>query len=189
MISKKDLLKEMKISYGQLYRWKREGLIPDDWFIKQSVSTGQETYFKKDLIIPRIKTILELKDNYQLEDLKVFLSPDLKNKEFTLRNLILVDQIDPLVLKTFAKNNDKFSIYEAVIIYIFSTNKEILDYSLYCDYDYSTIKSIKTKLFIIKEEDVNKILICEGNVIFDKKIEILKEYDFEEVASIIAKQI
>ena len=60
MISKKDLLKEMNISYGQLYRWKREGLIPDEWFIKQSVSTGQETFFKRDLIIPRIKQILEL---------------------------------------------------------------------------------------------------------------------------------
>ena len=46
MISKKDLLKEMNISYGQLYRWKREGLIPDEWFNKQSVSTGQETFFE-----------------------------------------------------------------------------------------------------------------------------------------------
>ncbi len=62
MISKKDLLKEMNISYGQLYRWKREGLIPDDWFIKQSVATGQETFFKKELILPRIQSILELKD-------------------------------------------------------------------------------------------------------------------------------
>ena len=62
MISKKDLLNEMNISYGQLYRWKREALIPDEWFIKQSVSTGQETYFRKDLIIPRIKKILELKN-------------------------------------------------------------------------------------------------------------------------------
>ena len=66
MISKKDLLKEMNISYGQLYRWKREGLIPDEWFIKQSVSTGQETFFKRELIIPRIKAILDLKDQYQL---------------------------------------------------------------------------------------------------------------------------
>ena len=66
MISKKDLLKKMDISYGQLYRWKREGLIPDEWFIKQSVSTGQETYFKETLIIPRIEKILELKDLYQL---------------------------------------------------------------------------------------------------------------------------
>ena len=64
MISKKDLLKEMNISYGQLYRWKREGLIPDEWFNKQSVSTGQETFFERKLIIPRINKILELKDKY-----------------------------------------------------------------------------------------------------------------------------
>ena len=43
MISKKDLLIQTNISYGQLYRWKREGLIPEEWFIKKSVSTGQET--------------------------------------------------------------------------------------------------------------------------------------------------
>ena len=60
MISKKDLLKEMNISYGQLYRWKREGLIPGEWFNKQSVSTGQETFFERNLIIPRIKKIIEL---------------------------------------------------------------------------------------------------------------------------------
>ena len=35
LISKKDLLAETGISYGQLYRWKREQLIPEEWFIKQ----------------------------------------------------------------------------------------------------------------------------------------------------------
>ncbi|NFS84128.1 DUF4004 family protein, partial [Clostridium botulinum] len=39
LISKKELLEEMKISYGQLYRWKRKKLIPEEWFIKKSVST------------------------------------------------------------------------------------------------------------------------------------------------------
>ena len=102
MISKKDLLNEMRISYGQLYRWKREGLIPDEWFIKQSVSTGQETYFKRDLIIPRIKKILELKDDYQLDELKAFLSPDLNERQFSLRELILIEDIDPFILKHFS---------------------------------------------------------------------------------------
>ena len=32
LISKKDLLQETGISYGQLYRWIRERLIPDAWF-------------------------------------------------------------------------------------------------------------------------------------------------------------
>ena len=36
LISKKDLLAVMGISYGQLYRWKRQRLIPEEWFIKQS---------------------------------------------------------------------------------------------------------------------------------------------------------
>ena len=74
MISKKDLLKEMNISYGQLYRWKREELIPESWFIKLSVSSGQETYFEKKLIIPRIQKILALKDKYSLEELRNILN-------------------------------------------------------------------------------------------------------------------
>ena len=41
LISKKDLLNDTGISYGQLYRWKREGLIPEEWFIKQPSFTGQ----------------------------------------------------------------------------------------------------------------------------------------------------
>ena len=74
MISKKDLLKKMNISYGQLYRWKREELIPENWFMKLSVSSGQETFFEEELIIPRIKKILELKDKYSLEELKDILN-------------------------------------------------------------------------------------------------------------------
>lgn len=69
IISKKDLLEKMQISYGQLYRWKRKKLIPEDWFIKKSVSTGQETFFPKDKIIIRINKILELKDDISLDDL------------------------------------------------------------------------------------------------------------------------
>ena len=43
LISKKDLLARTGISYGQLYRWKRQNLIPEEWFIKKSTFTGQET--------------------------------------------------------------------------------------------------------------------------------------------------
>ena len=68
-ISKKDLLKETGISYGQLYRWKREGLIPEEWFVKRSAYTGQETFFPRDKILPRIQAILELKEQYSLEEM------------------------------------------------------------------------------------------------------------------------
>ena len=58
-ISKKELLDMFGISYGALYRWKRMGLIPEDWFIRRSAPTGQETFFRREQIIPRIEQILE----------------------------------------------------------------------------------------------------------------------------------
>lgn len=45
LISKKELLEMTGISYGQLYRWKRKQLLPEDWFIRRSAFTGQETFF------------------------------------------------------------------------------------------------------------------------------------------------
>ena len=59
LISKKELLNMYSISYGALYRWKRMGLIPEDWFIRRSTSTGQETFFRREQIIPRMELILE----------------------------------------------------------------------------------------------------------------------------------
>ena len=58
-ISKKELLAKTGISYGQLYRWKREKLIPDAWFIKRAAFTGQETFFPRERVLERISFILE----------------------------------------------------------------------------------------------------------------------------------
>ncbi len=69
LITKKDLLLKYGISYGALYRWKRMGLIPEDWFIKRAVATGQETYFDRAAITERIETILSLKDTMSLEEI------------------------------------------------------------------------------------------------------------------------
>ena len=79
-ISKKDLLKTTGISYGQLYRWKREGLIPEEWFVKRSSPTGQETYFPQEKILKRIHAIQQLKDSYSLEELARILTPEVSNR-------------------------------------------------------------------------------------------------------------
>ena len=68
LISKKDLLAKYGISYGALYRWKRMGLIPEDWFLKKAAVTGQETFFSKGLICERVELILGKKD-VSLEEL------------------------------------------------------------------------------------------------------------------------
>lgn len=96
LISKKELLRETGISYGQLYRWKRERLIPEDWFIKQSSFTGQETFFPRERILARIRSIQQLKERYSLEELARLLSPELAERYFTPLDLRLIEEIpDP----------------------------------------------------------------------------------------------
>lgn len=80
LISKKEILDTYDISYGALYRWKRKGLIPEDWFIKKSTFTGQETFFPRELICERISLIKAQKDDASLDDLaKRFSSESKKN--------------------------------------------------------------------------------------------------------------
>ncbi|MBP1575014.1 MAG: DUF4004 family protein [Oscillospiraceae bacterium] len=79
LISKKQLLEKYEISYGALYRWKRKGLIPEDWFIKKSTTTGQETFFPKDLITERIELILEKKEDVLLDELAEKISGEEEN--------------------------------------------------------------------------------------------------------------
>jgi DNA-binding transcriptional MerR regulator len=93
LISKKELLEQTGISYGQLYRWKRKQLIPEEWFIRRATFTGQETYFPRALILPRIERIRQMKDDLSLEELAGRLSPFhsdilLGRKELILRNIV-----------------------------------------------------------------------------------------------------
>ena len=57
------------MSYGALYRWKRKGLIPEDWFIRRATTTGQETFFPEGLITERVELILSGKNDWELDEL------------------------------------------------------------------------------------------------------------------------
>ena len=78
LISKKELLGLYEISYGALYRWKRKGLIPEEWFIKKSTVTGQETFFPRQLICERMELIKKQKDDVSLEELSKLFSKESK---------------------------------------------------------------------------------------------------------------
>lgn len=80
LISKKDVLEKMGISYGQLYRWKRKGLIPEVWFIRRSTFTGQETFFPEDKIVERIERIKNMKGEHALDDLADVISEHVNAK-------------------------------------------------------------------------------------------------------------
>ncbi len=84
LISKKELLARYNISYGALYRWKRKGLIPEEWFIKKSTVTGQETFFPEKLVCERVELIQEKKEDVLLDELAAKLSGEEQKNEFVV---------------------------------------------------------------------------------------------------------
>ena len=107
LISKKELLELTKISYGQLYRWKRKNLIPEEWFIRKSTYTGQETFFPKERIMDRIEKIKDMKGDVSLDDLANMLSPNLSELMMKSENLIKLDIISKNTLDFYIKERGK----------------------------------------------------------------------------------
>jgi len=102
LISKKELLEITGISYGALYRWKRKNLIPEEWFIKKSTFTGQETFFPRDKILDRIAKIQSMKEGFSLDDLAGIFSPNLEatylsKDEMVERSIVNKSTMDFLV--------------------------------------------------------------------------------------------
>ena len=189
MISKKELLQEMGISYGQLYRWKREGLIPDAWFVKQAVPTGQETFFKRDQIISRITKIIELKDIYPLDKLIKFLNPDINERSFSLKEAVQIAEINPLILKMYAGKQQELTIYDLIVVYLFSKFQDMLNYQDYQDVDFSSLNSIQNTFYLIKTTTSYFLLIAQSGAIVDPKLKIAEKLSFEEISALIAQNL
>ena len=123
LISKKELLERYNISYGALYRWKRKGLIPDEWFIKKSTVTGQETFFPEKLVCERVELILVKKEDVLLDELAKELSGEESKNEFIVLSTEFGEKsfrvCDVKGITVVDKNGNKTDI--------FSTVKEILE--------------------------------------------------------------
>ena len=103
LISKKDLLADTGISYGQLYRWKRKGLIPEEWFVRRSTFTGQETFFPRDKMLARVERILTMKDeDLSLDDIADQVSPDLTHISLSRDEVAAKSLVSPAALEVFS---------------------------------------------------------------------------------------
>lgn len=195
LISKKDLLKETGISYGQLYRWKRERLIPEEWFIKQPAFTGQETFFPKTKILNRIKAIQELKDKYSLEEIAKILSPEVAERNFTTDDLIVIEEIDNHLIPAFVEGfgKDSFSYIEVLIMVALSALRKEVEIELgqmislvegikgYCE----KIKSTGY-IFVLFDRlsDYYATLYGEqAEVFFDGRFKIIKEVRLDDLSN------
>jgi DNA-binding transcriptional MerR regulator len=67
------------------------GLIPEDWFLRKSTSTGQETFFRRAQICPRVELILAREQGISLEELAEQLSHKEESPQKP-RTLILEDR-------------------------------------------------------------------------------------------------
>lgn len=127
LISKKDLLEKTEITYGQLYRWKRKKLIPEEWFIRKSTFTGQETFFPKHKIIERINRIKELKDQLSLDELANAFSPQTKNMElskmeFLEQNIVTRNAVS--IYEEVIGPIEKVTFQSALYIYLLNQSLE-----------------------------------------------------------------
>ncbi len=101
LISKKELLDTTGISYGQLYRWKRKGLIPEDWFIRKATFTGQETFFPRSQVLARIEKIKNMKEDISLDDLADVFSPAPEEVSLTAQEAVQRGIASAEVLRLF----------------------------------------------------------------------------------------
>lgn len=190
LISKKELLEELQISYGQLYRWKRKKLIPEDWFIKKSVSTGQETFFPKQKIITRINKILELKDDISLDDLANQFSYNVKNIKLQ-RSYLIKNKIVPLNIRERFEaiiniDNEIYDesrlftlfIYEKLIGIGFLSLEEINEITIAIFKNYSILNDEK-KVVVIKR----KLGVCYYYILSSEQ-EVLIDENSIEIAKI-----
>jgi hypothetical protein len=121
LISKKDLLDLTGISYGQLYRWKRKNLIPEDWFIRKSTFTGQETFFPKEKILERIDKIQTMKEDLSLDELADMFSPTTGDYQLSIDELLKRNIVSKPVLDFYlseSKATQEFTFDHILQVYI-----------------------------------------------------------------------
>lgn len=111
LISKKELLDLTGISYGQLYRWKRKNLIPEEWFIRKSTFTGQETFFPKNKILDRINKIKNMKDDVSLDDLAEMFSPSLAEIFLSKAELLEKSIVSNMTMDIYISSHEEEDVF------------------------------------------------------------------------------
>lgn len=195
LISKKELLQITGISYGQLYRWKRENLIPEEWFMKQSAFTGQETFFPREKMLKRVEAIQSLKDNLSLEEIARLLSPELTDKLFQNEDLSAMEELDKCVVNGFVKQLGKstFTYFEVLLMQAFSIYKNEnrsltepeLNSMIFAVRDwFRSINGTSYTLAILEKDGGLYVMIhqLQAQVLLDSRFKTLRSFHLDEIS-------
>lgn len=189
LISKKELLELTGISYGQLYRWKRKDLIPEEWFIKKSAFTGQETYFPRDKILDRIDKIVNMKDGLSLDEIADMFVPQLedislKDNEIQSRNILKEMTIN--IYKGLHQNESIFSQEKILFMYIMEKFMDTGDVSL--EEGKLLVKEIEKRYKDIDDKNYDVLLVRKFGVAMVLIIKAETKYFIEEGVKIVHKE-
>jgi len=204
LISKKEVLEKMGISYGQLYRWKRKGLIPEVWFIRRSTFTGQETFFPRDKILERIERIKVMKDEHPLDDLAELITTRVNAKlRVALAKLERLGWLDEDLMRTCCPDevsDEAVSIWQAFVLGVLSQlRRTARDEEI--DLVQRTLKSERGKglldlvsengirLYLLRKRvasggisaQISLVALTEEGAIFDPEIEVVETIDLKTV--------
>ena len=187
-ISKKELLDTTGITYGQLYRWKRKSLIPDEWFIRKSTFTGQETYFPKRSILERIAKIKNLKDESSLDELANVFSPaitELRLKKEFLTEYNIVTQSSYKLLEGEFSGITELSLKDILKAYIIdkiltsgdAAIDEVRSIMELLNEEITNYPDYNCELYLIRKSGVSFSMLLHGNskFSFEKNIKIVAQ--------------
>ncbi|ATH94822.1 hypothetical protein ACH95_21520 [Bacillus glycinifermentans] len=189
LISKKELLDATSISYGQLYRWKRKNLIPEDWFIRKSTFTGQETFFPKEDILKRIKKIQSMKENLSLDEMAEMFSPKLDQLEISRSDLLEKGLISEPVMSFFEENADKrddsFRLEDVLALYVLEGLLQSGDISLeegkmVLEVMLSGARPERGRLIVLRKLGIATCFIAEGEVVFEQAVKVVATISLAE---------
>lgn len=174
LISKKELLELTGISYGQLYRWKRKNLIPEEWFIRKSTFTGQETFFPKEQILSRVDKIQQMKSGLSLDELADMFSPSLAESAFTIEDLLKRKVSSRPVIEFFMEQNGavaSFSFDKTLYLYVLDRMIRPGDINLeearmvlnLLEKEYSKVREFNAQLYFIRKFGVSSCFLAAGS--------------------------
>lgn len=193
LISKKEILDMTGISYGQLYRWKRKELIPEEWFIKKSSYTGQETFFPREKIINRINKIIDLKDDMPLDDLATMFTNKPKvddvSEEYLIEKEIIREETLP-IYKDIFREKEEYNFKDVLLMDILQrefdlgklTISEIEVILKLINKEYKSIEEKDGTLYIIRRLGIGICVVAyREKIIVDDGSKIIGEINIKNI--------
>ncbi len=199
MISKKKILERTGISYGQFYRWKRKGLIPDGWIVHRSTETGQESFLPRARVLKRIEKVKSLKQDNTLDEIADLLSPEIVEKKYEKSTLAELEWLGPELVSLYeniAGARKHFSFVDILSMDVLSRLKgsgfgskalflAIKTVSSQQDEKYFDEELIVAEQRLDPGSSPNSLskfcLLAGGEVKFDETVEVLERIDLSRV--------